>query len=230
MPREQADREIEASPPCVHRRGTPAIGRADRREHERGLRRRSEVVGHLRGVVRGVLVVLVERCRPRRLLGSRIDVYRSREVAYRGEQLAGHLGNGPVRREGDPPGAPVAVLGDRIVTLQIERHDERTRSVGCRERQGLPSPGREPQRRVLQLGLGWSQRDRQLAEHLSVRVQRVAGGPPRLVGKRDPRSRQRRHDDDPARVCVVVRMGVPARTASVTGVRSATEARRSRCS
>ena len=208
----------------------PRYGRAQRREHQRGLRRRSEVVGHLRGVVRGVLVVLVEWRRPRRLLGPRIDVHGACEVVHGGQQLAGHLGNGTIGRERDLERAPVAVLDDRIVALQIERNDERARSVGCRQREGLPSPRREPQRGVLQLWLGRSQCDRQLPEHLRVRVQRVAGGLPRLVREHDPRSRRGGHDDASVRVCIVVRMGVPARTASVTGVRSATEARRSRCS
>ncbi len=192
VPREQADREIEASPPGVHRRGTPAIGRGGPRERgRRASPRRSS-----RSPVRR----RTWRARsPHRAVSSTASLAGRGsmctgpdEVVDRGEQLAGHLCNGPVRREGDPAGAPVAVLGDRIVTLQIEGHDEGARSVGRRERQGLPSPGREPQRSVLQLGLGWSQRDRQLAEHLCVRVQRVAGGPPRLVAEARPTVRAMR--------------------------------------
>ena len=70
--------------------------------------------------------------------------------------------------------APVAVLGDRLVGVQVERDDERARAVGRRQRRRLPAARGQPQRRVLELRLGRRQRRRQLAEHLRVRVQRVA--------------------------------------------------------
>ncbi len=164
----------------------PRIWRPHRREHEGGLCSGRQVVGHLRGVVGGVLVVLVQGRRPRRLLGSRVDVHRPGDVAHCRQQLTCHLGNRPVRRERDPPCAPVAVLGHRLVIVQVECRNERTRSVACREREGLPSSCGETQRRVLQLRLGRGQRDGELAEHLRVRVQRVARGPPCLVGERNP--------------------------------------------
>ena len=66
--REEVDREVERAPPGVHGRRAPAVGGAERAEHERRLRRGGEVLLDLRGVVARVLVVLVQRDAPRDLL------------------------------------------------------------------------------------------------------------------------------------------------------------------
>ena len=78
------------------------------------------------------------------------------------------------------------MLGDRLVGVQVERHHERARAIGGRQRQRLPASRGQAQRRVLQLRLGRGERDRQLAEHLGVGVQGVAGLPPLGVGECGP--------------------------------------------
>ena len=85
---------------------------------------------------------------------------------------------GAVGRQRDAPPAAVAVLGDRLVGVQVQRHHERARAVGRRQREGLPPARGEPQRRVLELRLGRRDRRRELAQDLGVRVQRVAGRAP----------------------------------------------------
>jgi len=91
-----------------------------------------------------------------------------------------------VRREGDAVSSAVAVLDQHVVLVQVEDDDERPGTVRRRERMGLPAPGGQSQRRVLQLRLGWRQGDGELAQHLGVGVQGVERGPPRLVGERRP--------------------------------------------
>jgi len=58
--------------------------------------------------------------------------------------------------------------------------------AGRRQRQRLPPARGEAQRRVLQLGLGGRQRHGELAQHLGVRVKRVARLAPLLVGQGRP--------------------------------------------
>ena len=181
---EEADREVERAPPGVDRRRAPAVGRAERGEHERGAGRRGEVGRDLAGVVGRVLVVLVERHGPRHLLRRRVDLDRAAEA--RGPPPARSRVTSPTGRSGvsaTRSRAPVAVLDDRLVRVQVERDDERPRAVGRRQRQRLPAARGQAQRGVLELRLGRRERHRELAEHLRVRVQRVAGRAPRLVGE-----------------------------------------------
>ena len=91
------------------------------------------------------------------------------------QQLARHLGDGPVGAQRDGVRATVAVLGDGVMVVEIERHDQRAGVIGCGERQRLPATRGEAQRSVLELRLGRREGDRELAQDLSVRVQRVAG-------------------------------------------------------
>ncbi len=102
------------------------------------------------------------------------------------EQLASDLPHRPIGRERDTQHATVTVLRDRLVSVEVERHHKRARAVGGGQRGGLPAARGQPQRGVLELGLGRSERRRELPEHLGVGVKRVAGVLPRRVGKRGP--------------------------------------------
>ena len=112
---------------------------------------------------------------------SGVDLHRADEVADGSQQLARHVGDRPVGGERDARRSTVGVLGDRVVGVQVERDDQRAGAVGRRQRQGLPPAPAEAQSGVLELRLGRGERHRELAEHLGVRVQRVAGGAPRFV-------------------------------------------------
>jgi hypothetical protein len=136
----------------------------------------------VRGVVARVLLVVVEGHGPRDLLRRRVDLDRPRRLAHGAEQLAGDRADGPVRRERDPRLAPVAVLGDGLAAVQVERDDERPGAVGRRQRVRLPAARRQAQRGVLQLRLGRREHGGELAEDLRVRVDRVERRAPRLVG------------------------------------------------
>ena len=105
-----------------------------------------------------------------------------RELGDRGEHVARHRAHRSVRRQRDPPRLAAAVFGDRLMGVQVERHDQRARAVGRRQRQSLPAARAQLQRRVLELRLGRGQLRRQLAEQLGVRVQGVAGLAPLLIG------------------------------------------------
>ncbi len=168
-------------------RAAAAVGRAEGRQHERRTSGDREVRRDLRRVVRVVLLVLVERHAPGHLLRRRVDRHRPHELAQRAEQVACHRADRPVGRERHAARTPVAVLGDRFVRMQVERHDERAGAVGRRQHAGLPAPRGQPQRGVLQLRLGRRERDRELAEHLGMRVQRVARRAPVLVALVGPR-------------------------------------------
>ena len=154
-PGEQAHGQVEGAPPGVDRRGAPAVRGAQRGEHQRGLGRRREVVGHLRGVVGGVLVVLVEGRRPRGLLrpsgrsapGRR---GRRRRPAPRGSRRR-RAGRAPAGSRCARPSLCSATAWWRV---QVERDDERAGAVGRGQRQGLPPAGGEAQRGVLELRLG----------------------------------------------------------------------------
>ena len=78
------------------------------------------------------------------------------------------------------------MLGERLVRVQVERAHERTRAVGRRQRQRLPAARAQAQRGVLELGLRRRERNGELAEHLRVRVQRVARLTPLPVGELGP--------------------------------------------
>ena len=95
-----------------------------------------------------------------------------------GEQLARDVRDRSVRGQRHARGAPVAVLGERLVSVQVEAGDERARAVGRRQRPRLPAARRQAQGGVLKLRLGRRERHRQLAEDLRMGVQRVAGVAP----------------------------------------------------
>jgi hypothetical protein len=147
-------------------------------------------------VVGGVLEVLVERRRPGGLLRPGVDLHRAGEVADGGQQLARHVGDWPVRGERDAVRSTVGVLSDRVMGSQVEHNDQRAGAVGRRQRQGLPSASAEAQSGVLELRLWRGERRCELAEDLSMRVQRVAGGAPRFVGKRRPSRGHPSHASD----------------------------------
>ena len=108
------------------------------------------------------------------------------ELPQRIQQLARHLAHRAVGGERHAVPATVAVLGDRDVGAQVQRHDQGARPVRGRQGSGLPAPGGQPQRRVLELWLRRREPDGELAEHLRVGVQRVAGGGPAVIGERGP--------------------------------------------
>ncbi len=76
------------SPPRVDRRRAAAIRRAELRQHLGRAGRGREVRRNLAEVERRVLVVLVERRRPRRLLRREVELHRPGELADRGEHVA----------------------------------------------------------------------------------------------------------------------------------------------
>ena len=88
--------------------------------------------------------------------------------------------------------AAVAVLDHRLVAAQVEGGGERSGPVRRRQRRRLPAAHGQAQRGVLQLRLRWRPGCGQLAEQLSVRMQRVAGGTPFLVGEGRPPGRRPR--------------------------------------
>ena len=98
---EQADGQVEGAPPRVDGRRTAAVRGAQGGEDDCGLRRSFEVGGDRGRVVAGVVEVFVEWCRPRRLLRPGIDVHRPDKVVDRGQETAGHLGEGSVGDERD---------------------------------------------------------------------------------------------------------------------------------
>ena len=188
---EQAHRQVEGAPPRVDRGLPPAVRRAELREHQRGPGRRGEVAGDLAGVVMGVLLVGVERGVPRHLLRRGVDRHLATGGAHRRQHLPRHLADRPVGGEGDALDPAGAVLHDRLVKMQIEGGDQRPAAIRGRQRGGLPAARGQPQRRMLKLRLGRGQLGRQLAEHLGMGVERVAGRSPVLV--RAPRP-DRGHD------------------------------------
>ena len=103
------------------------------------------------------------------------------KVADRGQDIAGHLGDGSVGDERDAVGASVAVFDDGVVGVEVEGNDERAGAVGGGERRGFPAAGGEAKGGVLELRFGWRQRDGELPEDLGVGVQGVAGVPPCFV-------------------------------------------------
>ncbi len=184
--REQVDRQVERSPPRVDGRRAAAVGRPERGQHERGLGRGGEVVRDLRRVVARVLVssssgtVHGTSCG----VGSISTGPHSSAIAVSSSRR--HLSDGAVRRQRHSAGLAGAVLDGRLVRPQVEQRDDRARPVGGRQRRRLPPSRGQPQRRVLELGLGRRQLDGQLAEHLRVGVERVAGRAPPLVVHRRP--------------------------------------------
>ena len=139
-----------------------------------------------------MLLVLVQRRRPGGLLGLEIDLDRADEPADRSQHVPCHIADRPVRRERDALHAPVAVLRDRLVGVQVQRDDQCPRPVRGRERKRLPTAGGEPQRRMQELRLGWGERRSKLAENLRVRMKGLARGTPSLIRKCGPGAGHRR--------------------------------------
>ena len=186
---EEVHGEVERAPPGVDRRRAAAVGRAERREHERGPGRGGEVRRDLRGVVGRVLVVLVERRRPRRLLRREVDLDTARELGDGREHLARDLGDRPVRRQRDAP-RRARRCARRRPRARAGRARRRARP-SRRAPAAAASPSRARVRRsaaCCSCGSGGAERGGELAEDLRVRVQRVAGRAPGVVGSRATRS------------------------------------------
>src|SRR3954471_18483001 len=115
----------------------------------------------MNGEVGGMVLVLVQWCRPRDLLGPRVDRYRTDQALHRGEHLPGDGADRPVRCQWNTVHPAIGVLDDGVVAVQVQTDDESPRTIRGRERQGLPATGAEAQRGVLELGLRWCQSDRQ---------------------------------------------------------------------
>ena len=137
----QAERQVEAPPPGVHRARSAPVRGAYRREDQRGLRGGGEVPSDLAGIVRVVLVVFVEEDVPRHLLGLQLDGNCSDEPRHRTEDVAGHGTNGAIRGERDPPAPPVAVLDHHLVGVEIESDNQEPRNGPAPAR--VRSPSRE---------------------------------------------------------------------------------------
>ena len=101
------------------------------------------------------------------------------------------------------------MLRHGLVGSQVQGGDDRPGAVGGGQGQRLPAPRGEAQGGVLELRLGRGEGHRELAEHLGVGVQRVAGLSPRLVIESRPRGG---HGGDAT-------SGVPAATLTARTVR-----------
>ena len=186
-PGEQADREVERAPPGVHGRRAAAEGRAE---------------------------VPPARAPPGSPRRSRRRPGRGRSWRARRPRRAGrsrHLLRRRVDRHG-PPSAPTAASSSRVtsptgrsgasgIALHAARRCARPPPRGVRRSSAAtnaPEPsgagsGSVSQPRALSrraacwsCGSGGASADGELAEHLRVRVQRVAGGAPLLVGQCGP--------------------------------------------
>ena len=114
-----------------------------------------------------MLVVLVEGYLPRHLLWRGIDLDCSGQTAHGLEHLARHLGDGSVGGEPNPCLPAAAVLDYGLVRAQIKGRNDRSGGVGRRQRKRFPTAGAQPQRGVLELGLGRGKLHRELSEHLT---------------------------------------------------------------
>ena len=133
-----------------------------------------------------MFVVLIERGVPGSFLWLEVDHDRPYQVRDRVEQMASDFGDRSVGPQSDAMDSAVAVLGDGVMSVQIERDDECAGPVGGGQWEGLPTPGAEAKGSVLELRLGLSEGCGQLAKDLGVGVQRVTGGVPFVVGKCRP--------------------------------------------
>ena len=180
-PGEQADGEVERSPPGIDGGRAAAVGGPVRGEHQRSAGGGGEVALDRVRVVARVLPILVERNRPPHLLRGGVDLHRARQRRGRLEHLACHLAHGAIGCQRDPAARAVAVLGERLMAVEIESEHDSPRAVGGREVEGFMTARGQSQRRVLKLGLRRRERGGQLSDHLRMRVQRVAGLAPVLV-------------------------------------------------
>jgi hypothetical protein len=81
--------------------------------------------------IRGVLVVLVEQRCPRDFLRSQVESYRTYERADGRQHLPGDVADRSMRSQWDPSRASVAVLHDRLVSMEVHRDDQGTGAVRC---------------------------------------------------------------------------------------------------
>ena len=169
------------------RYGSPELG-----QHQRGLRGCGQIGGDLLGVVVRVDIVLVEGHTPGHFLWSYVDVDPVGELTDGVESLAGDGAHRTIRSQRDATAALGTRLDGHLVIPQIECHHEGPGAVRRRQGGRLPPSRRQAQRRVLKLRLGRRERHRQLAQELRMRVQRVAGLRPALVGNPFPLRRHTR--------------------------------------
>ena len=154
-PGEQVDGQVERTPPGVDRRRPSSVRAPETRPARAppGWRPRSSRSPGL--VIAGVLVC------PRRAGRSTGPPGASgrsppgprgggRRRAPRGSRLPTDRSASGRHRSTRPPLCSTT----RLVDPQVQHDDERPRTVRRRQRGGLPTPGGQPQRRVLQLRLG----------------------------------------------------------------------------
>ena len=106
-----------------------------------------------------MLIIFIQWRMPRDLLWPHIDVDLAGQLGDAAQQFPRDLAHCPVRSQRDPYGPSVAVLGDRLVAVQIQGNNQRSRLVWSWQRRCLPSAGGQPQRGMLQLWLGRGQGD-----------------------------------------------------------------------
>ena len=189
---EEADGEVERPPPRVDGRGTAAVGRPERAEDECSLSRRREIGLDLGRLIRRVLLVLVERRRPGRLLRRGVDHNWTTKPSNGGQHPERDLRHRSVRSERHPLDAPVRVLDRRLMEPQVQCDHDRSRPVARGQRQRLPAACGQAKCGVLELRLRRRQCGGQLAQHLGMPMKRLAGRRPRLVRKGGPTGRHAR--------------------------------------
>ena len=189
---EQVHREVERAPPCVHR-GRAATGTA--RGTPRGRARPASPPRSTSRPAQG----RTSRARSPRRTGRSTELPAGSSRPRRPPPACAPrraarasprppIGRGPARSA--PTGRRCARPRPRARAGPAPRRTRRTRRAPAGRR--LPPARGEPQRRVLQLRLGRRQRHAELAEHLRVRVQRVARGGPVVVGEGRPGVRHAR--------------------------------------
>ena len=164
----------------------PRYGARKGGEYQSRLCRYREVGTDLVGIIGGVFVIRIEGHGPRCLLGARIDLHGTDEVANRSEHGSGHLPDRTVRRERNAPDPSIAMFDQRLMATQIERHHQGTGSIRSWQWPRLPAASGEPECCVLELRLRGSQGHGKLSEHLGMCMQGVAGCGPGFIGERRP--------------------------------------------
>jgi hypothetical protein len=86
-----------------------------------------------------MLVVVIKGRRPGSLLRLRIDLHQAHEVADSRQHLTRYLADGAIGRQCHAERAPITVLDDRFVAVEVQDDRERARIVGRRQRARLPA-------------------------------------------------------------------------------------------